>query len=58
MTKEIVPYLFNFHSDDLCEFLPNEYCQSMKCEACPFHKTPGVALLKLYCVKDKEDENK
>ena len=58
MSKEVVPYLFNFHTDNMCEFLPKEYCDSMICDTCPFFHTPGIALLKLYCVKDKEDENK
>lgn len=56
MSKDVISYLFNFHSEDLCEFIPYEYCHLMKCDACPFDKTPGIVLIKLYCFKDKEDE--
>ena len=57
MRKEIKPDRFIFYTDDLCDYVPNDYCRSVKCEQCKFYHTPGIADVTLYSIKDKEDEN-
>lgn len=58
MSKELIPVSFTNYTDDICEFVPNDYCYEKKCDSCPFYHMPGIAVTMIYRIKDVEDVNK
>lgn len=58
MSKELVPLSISKYTDNLCEYVPIDYCHDKKCDDfCPFYRSPGVVVTMIYRIKDVEDEN-